>query len=91
MKSPISILVNSTSNQDCGVCTVGNQSASSSTLKCKNKNNDVKPPSKVYLPLHDKDSMHNDYEEEVGVQIKSTATMNKSTTKTQKFNEDTFK
>ena len=62
--------------------TVGNASASSSTLKCKKKYNDVKLSSKVYPPLNNKDSMHNNEEKEVGMQIKSPTTANKSTTKT---------
>ena len=60
-----------------GARTVGNSSASSFTLKCKNKYEHVKPSSKVHRPLNNKDSMHNDDEEEVGVQIKSPTTANK--------------
>ena len=81
MKSPSSISTNSTSKQDCGACTVGNASKSSSTLKFKNKCNNAKLSSKVHPPLNNKDSIHNDEEEEVGVQIKSPTTTKKSTTK----------
>ena len=81
MKSHMPTLVNSTSNQGFWAFTVGSTSVSSSTLKCKNKNNNVKLSSKVDPPLNDKDSIHNDDEEEVWVQIKSPTTTNESTTK----------